>query len=304
MKEFAEIKHEYLSYIASVRALSPKTVLAYEEDLRKFEGFLKERNADFRTLSRQEVRRFLAELQRQHLSVATVNRVLSGIKGLYSYAVRYGIVETDPFDRVTRLKEQRKLPSVLTEEEIHKLLEAPGEDFFGLRDSVIFQVLYATGCRLSELLDMNTDAVDLSAGRISVRGKGDKDRFVYLTDSAVHIVELYLPLKEAYQEKHSVAGDHRKALIINTKGRRISPQGVHYIFERYTNMLGLSKHVTPHTLRHTFATHILDRDAGIRVVQELLGHEHISTTQIYSHVGIERLRNVYERSHPHGRRKR
>ncbi len=303
MKEFIETRNTYLSYIASVRGLSPRTVLAYEDDLEKFAQFLIRHSLDFLSLSPQDVRSFLAELQRQHLSSSSINRVLSGIKGLYSYAIRYGIAQRDPFDRVKTLKDRRRLPTVLTEEEIGKLLESPGDNFFGLRDSVIFQVLYSTGCRLSELLSMDIHDIDLRTGEIQVRGKGDKDRFVYLTDDASEVLSCYIPMKAEYQSSRNLSPADLQALVINSRGSRISAQGVHYVFERYCISLGFSKHVTPHTLRHTFATHILDRDAGIRVVQKLLGHEHISTTQIYSHVGIERLRNVYEKAHPHGRRK-
>ncbi len=300
MTEFSEIKQRYVTYISKVRGLSPKTVLAYEDDLNKFEVFLAQEHADFLDLSSSQVRSFLAQLQRQQLSASTVNRILSGVKGFYRYALRYGIARRDPFDRIKRLKDQRSLPSVLTEAEVSMLLDSCGSDLFGQRDAVIFQVLYSTGCRLSELLAMDAGDISLKTGEIRVTGKGDKDRMVYLTDEAVEVISCYLPVRAEYVKRHN---DGEQALVINTRGRRISAQGVHYIFERSCSSLGFSKHITPHTLRHTFATHILDRDAGIRVVQELLGHEHISTTQIYSHVGIERLRSVYEKSHPHGRRK-
>ncbi len=303
LKEYIDTRTQYLSYITSVRGLSVRTAAAYETDLRKFEQFLSEQNLDYLTLTPRDVRSFLAELQRSTLSASTVNRVLSGIKGFYTYAVRYGITDRDPFDRVKTIKERRRLPSVLTEQEVRQLLDAPGDGFSGIRDSVIFHVLYSTGCRLSELLAVNVEHMHLDRGEILVRGKGDKDRYVFLTDEAVSLLELYLPMKQDLQNRNQVPPDDRDALVINNRGRRMSPQGVHYIFEQYCLSLGLAKHVTPHTLRHSFATHILDRDAGIRVVQKLLGHEHISTTQIYSHVGIERLRKVYEKAHPHGRRK-
>ncbi len=301
VNHFIDIQKQYLTYIAAVRGLSPRTVLAYEDDLNKFSEYLSEHRLDFLRLDRQQVRSFLAHIQRQQLSVASVNRIISGIKGFYSYALRYGIAQIDPFDRVSSIKEQRRLPAVLNEHEVRRLLDSPGDDFLGLRDQVIFKVLYATGCRLSELLGMNLRDISLDTGEILVLGKGSKQRYVYLTDEAREVLDTYIPMKREYQSQRMLPEDDLQALVINRSGKRMSAQGVHYVFHHYTTSLGFSKHITPHTLRHSFATHILDRDAGIRVVQELLGHEHISTTQIYSHVGVERLRSVYEKAHPHGR---
>ena len=140
----------------------------------------------------------------------------------------------------------------------------------------------------------------MKLGTILVHGKGDKDRFVFLTPSAQEILLLYIPLRNARQQTRTVKPDDKVSLIVNNRGHRLTPQGVHYIFQLYTRKLGIPKKITPHTFRHTFATHILENDAGIRVVQELLGHENVSTTQIYSHVSAGRLKEVYKKSHPHG----
>lgn len=304
MKEIHELVEHYLQYLTEVRNLSTRTTVSYKQDLIKFQNFLQIHGIDIQNSDKQIIRAFFGELQRERLSSSTVNRIISALKGFFSYLVRYEYIQKNPVERVKSIKGSRKLPSVLTLEEVHLLLNAPDNSFQGIRDASLFQIFYSTGCRLSELTAMNENDLDIDKGFILVHGKGNKDRFVYLTEPAKAVLKQYLSLKYTYLQTDKVYMNEKKALIINTRGKRITAQGVHYIFKKYTDQLQLNKHITPHTLRHTFATHILDNDAGIRVVQELLGHENISTTQIYSHVGIERLKKVYEQTHPHGRRKK
>lgn len=303
LNAFDEAAEQYLEYLTSVRSLSEHSVNAYRRDLCIFGDFLKERRMDYARLEPQEIRSFLARLKREHYASASINRILSGVKGFYRYCRRFSLLEENPMERVKGMSRRRRLPTVLTFDEVMDLIMAPGDDFFGCRDAAIFHILYATGCRLGELVQMDASDVRIAEQTVLIRGKGDRQRMGYLTGAAAEHLELYLPMRKLYQEGFRVTEGDRKALVISRGGRRITPQGVHYIFEQHVRNLGLSKHVTPHTLRHTFATHLLDHDAGIRIVQELLGHAHISTTQIYAHVGIERLRKVYEQAHPHGRRK-
>jgi len=309
LKEFHDITEQYLNYLRGVRNLSEKTTAAYKQDLHKLGRFLEERELKADALKPADVRLFLAELEKQKLASSSVNRIISAIKGFYSFAVTYELTGRNPFDRIRSFKRERHLPSVLTRQEVRMLLNAPKDDFLGKRDAALLHIFYSTGSRLSEVTAMNEEDVHVGNGFILVHGKGNKDRFVYLTKPAASVLRQYLEFKHrrfAPDENSELSGDGRTVvhpLIISSRGRRITAQGVHHIFRKYTDSLDLPKHVTPHTLRHTFATHILDNDAGIRAVQELLGHENISTTQIYSHVGIERLRRVYEQTHPHGRRK-
>ena len=295
---------EYLVYIAKIRRLSEHTIKAYKQDLRYLSDYAQTRQVDPSELTRDDARRFTAQLVRGSLSPATINRILSGIRGYYAYRIRFGMQSQDPFDRIRSVAGGRRLPEVLTVEEVEAFLEAPGDDFLGIRDRVVFTILYATGCRLSELLTASEDNVDLAATTLTVLGKGGKQRTTFLTDEACELLSLYIPLKTALQSRLRLDASDRRALIVNNRGERLTAQGVHHIFRQYERRLGISKHVTPHTFRHSFATHILDNDAGIRTVQELLGHANISTTQIYTHVSANRLRGVYETAHPHGGKKR
>jgi len=295
-----ELLDNYILYLRDIRKLSEKTVIAYCQDLGKYEQFCKEQSKQLTEITYEQARRFVAIIIRSGYSTNSVNRILSGIKGFFTYCIRYEYCEINPFSRIKGVGGGRRLPSVLTHEEVARILKAPENDFSGIRDKVIFELLYSTGCRLSELTGMNIADVQLTKKTILVHGKGDKDRFVFLTPSAQEILSLYIPLKSRRQQPQNVKSDDRSALVVNNRGHRLTPQGVHYVFQRYTKKLGIPKNITPHTFRHTFATHILENNAGIRVVQELLGHENVSTTQIYSHVSSGRLKDVYKKSHPHG----
>ncbi len=295
-----EMMKLYLNYLEDIRGVSEKTLAAYAQDLSKLSRFCVENEIDAARMSNEQARRFIAKLIKEGYRPSSVNRILSGIKGFFLYCIKFDYFTADPFARINSLGGGRRLPSVLTREEVQRMIDAAGNDFSGIRDRLIFEILYSTGCRLSELTGMNLKELNLSENAVLVHGKGGKDRFVFITPSAHEILDVYLPLRGRRQETRPVSQEDRQALLINNRGRRMTSQGVHYIFKKYTAELGIPKHITPHTFRHTFATHIMENDAGIRVVQELLGHEHISTTQIYSHVSSKRLKEVYRKSHPHG----
>jgi site-specific recombinase XerD len=295
-----ELLENYTLYLRDIRKLSDKTVVAYRQDLEKYEQFCIEQRKSITEISYEQARKFLAVIIRSGYSTNSVNRILSGIKGFFTYCIRYEYCEINPFSRIKGVGGGRRLPDILSHEEVARFLAAPEDDFSGIRDKVIFELLYSTGCRLSELIGINIADVQLEEKMILVHGKGDKDRFVFLTPSAHEIVSLYIPLKSRRKLPVDVSPDDKRALIVNNRGHRLTSQGVHYVFQKYTTKLSIPKKITPHTFRHTFATHILDNNAGIRVVQELLGHENVSTTQIYSHISSGRLKKVYKKSHPHG----
>lgn len=291
---------QYRLYLRDVRKLSDRTVDSYMTDLDKLSSFCEERSASPNELTFREARTFLAQLLDAGYGAKSINRILSGVRGFYRWMVRYEMSSANPFSRIKGIRGGRRLPTVLTREEVAMILSAPGDDFTGMRDRMIFELLYSTGCRLSELVEMNLEDLSLEQRRILVHGKGEKDRFVFLTDSACEAVNLFLPMRDSRQRRFAIDGESGRALLINNRGKRMTPQGVHHIFSGYMQKLKMEKKVTPHTFRHSFATHILENDAGIRVVQELLGHENVSTTQIYSHVSGSRLIEVYKKSHPHG----
>lgn len=298
-RTFEEDALGYIDYLQHVRQYSTHTSEGYSHDLRLFGEFLEASSIDHLEISSREVRSFVSSLKRRGYADASIHRIVSALKGFYRYADSFLGHGRNPFLNVRSSGSSKRLPTVLTPEEVHLWISAPSEDFTGRRDRALFHLLYSTGCRLSEMLAMSLGDISLKERRILVHGKGGKDRYVFLTTGAADDVSSYLDLR---QEHLRGKVPIETSVFVNKQGKRLTPQGVHYIFHTYAERLNTGKHVTPHTFRHTFATHLLDHGAGIRAVQELLGHEQISTTQIYAHVSAKRLQKVYEAAHPHGRR--
>ncbi|MBU8913151.1 MAG: tyrosine-type recombinase/integrase [Spirochaetales bacterium] len=288
---------EYLAYLESVRQLSPASVRAYRGDLSAFADWLAQSDLTEDDVDPALARRYIAHLSRQNAASTTINRVLSSLKGYFRFLVRTGARSGSPLDGVRGLRKQRHLPSFLFEDEVTTLLQIEGADFTSVRDRLILELLYSTGCRISELVMINLDDVDFTGGRILVHGKGRKDRFVFLGRPAARALRTYLPVRTARLRRSGLRDD--KALVLNSNGRRITQRGVAGIIQKRIVEKGIAKKVSPHTFRHSFATHILDRGADIRIVQELLGHSSLSTTQVYTHLGLGRLKQIYDAAHPH-----
>lgn len=294
----------YLTYLEEVRKVSPYTVVSYAHDLRLFSQFLAQRELSVAEFTPLDARRYTAYIMREKkYKPATVNRMLSTLRGLYQYAIRYEVCTTNPFLRIAGNPRYRRLPEVLSRDDILRILSFPVHDFLSLRDSMMMHLFYSTGCRLAELLAANVGDVELSDERMLVHGKGNRQRYVFINPSTKKLLEDYLVQRRQYLEDHRDENIDLSALFIGSRGKRLSASTVHSIFTKYRIQLGLRTKFTPHMLRHSFATHMLDNDSSIRIVQELLGHASISTTQIYTHVSSARLHAVYERSHPHGRKK-
>ncbi|MBN2352007.1 MAG: tyrosine recombinase [Spirochaetales bacterium] len=292
---------EYLVYLRSVRNLSANTILSYAKDMEQFMRFLEERGYREEHLDVKGVREFVTVLSRRNLSAKSINRVISCVRGYYRFKQRYGHAAENPFRALRSLKMDKWLPSFLVEEEMRKLLDFPANDFLELRDKLIIEFLYSTGCRISEMTSLNTGDLNLKDGLVKVTGKGRKERLVYLGRSARSLVMEYLGRRNAYLAALPGSRRQSNALFLNRGGGRLTPRGVRVILGRSLDRLGFEKRVTPHTFRHTFATHILNRGADIRVVQELLGHASLSTTQVYTHLGVERLKDIYTHAHPHAK---
>lgn len=292
-------KMNYLNYLISIRNLSNNSIRAYRHDLEMFGDFLDSEKLSFDNLKTQNVRRFVGSLGNQNLKESSINRVISSLKSFYKYCVKYDIIDINPFSHVRSISGHRKIPDVLSFAEIDKMIKMTDNTFAGIRDRMILELLYSTGCRVSELTGMNVEDVNLKKRMILVHGKGGKSRWVFLTRGASDDVSLYLPLRKKYV--NGSASAKVSSLVLNRCGNGISERGIRFIIEKYIRAIGVDKHVSPHTFRHTFATHLLNNGAGIRVVQEMLGHSSISTTQVYTHVGIDRLKDVYREAHPHGR---
>ena len=290
----------YLQYLAHVRHLSANTLSAYRRDLELYLAFLKDQGLSPEQMDAGNARSFVGYLSRRGLSSRSINRVLSAVRGYYRFLERVGVEAGNPFASIKSLKMDGRLPAFLFEEEIDRLL-ATGEpqDLWELRDLLILELLYSTGCRVSELASASFADLDLKGCTLRVLGKGNKERLVFIGQAAVRRLREYLLRRKGLR-----LGDEegRKALLINRRGRRLSVRGIQTIVDRQLMRSGLDKPATPHTFRHSFATHILRKGADIRVVQELLGHASLSTTQVYTHLDMERLRAVYGSAHPHARR--
>ena len=298
--------HDWLHHLREVRRLSEATIRSYRRDMAAWTAFLSERGMKDADAGVPEARSFMARMSARHIAPATVNRRLSALKGYYEWRRRREPEIRNPFAELRGVKKGRRLPGCLTHEELEAFIDAAGSDFAGLRDRVLFELLYSTGCRVGELCALNIE--DVRHRRVRVKGKGSRERLVFIGDKAAEALADYLPSR---MQRSSGAGletpgktpDEERALIIDLRGRRLTPRGVYYLIRRFAVITGCAKAVSPHSFRHSFATHLLDEGADIRGVQEMLGHASLSTTQIYTHTGIERIKQVYRQSHPHAGRK-
>jgi integrase/recombinase XerC len=288
---------EYLAYLESVRGLSTRTLRVYGDDLERFETFLA--GADIDSARAHDVRSFAGSLVMEGKASSSVNRALSTIRGFYRYRMRFGGLKSDPGREVENLSAGRPLPKFLFGEEMSSLIESiNGGTFAEVRDRALFEVLYSTGCRASEIVGMTLERVDFSKGIVRVLGKGSKERVVFLGKMASKALASYFVMRSMRLTQAGVA-DHRR-IFINAKAAPLTVRGVEKIVEKRREMAHMKKHISPHAFRHSFATQLVASGADIRVVQEMLGHSSISTTQVYAHVDMERLRKVYELAHPHG----
>lgn len=277
--------------------LSPNTLDAYRADLEALAGFLAESGLALDAAQRQHLQQFMGVRFDRGDSASTAARSLSTYRRFYRYLLREGVLETDPSLEISSPKIPRSLPRGLTEEDVDRLLAAPPQDkALGIRDRAMLETLYATGLRVSELVNLRTSEVDLQAGVVRVVGKGNKERLVPLGERALDALEGYL--REARRE---LLGSRASgSVFVTARGGPMSRQAFWQLVKRYSRKAGLSDEPSPHTLRHAFATHLLNHGADLRSVQMLLGHADLSTTQIYTHVARERLKRLHAAHHPRG----
>jgi integrase/recombinase XerD len=288
----------FLTHVRVERGLSANTVTAYRRDLMKFDDFAKKRKLSLESVSRDNLVEFLASLYRQKLESRTVARHLVTLRNFFRFAQLQELNTTDPSINLESPKIRRSLPGYLRLEEIERLLAQPDDKTpLGLRDHAMLDVLYSTGLRVSELISLRVMDLDTAVGCVRCIGKGDKERIVPIGKKALALVERYL--RDA---RPKLIGKGRQALattlFINRRGAPLSRVGVWKILSAYGRKAGLRSSLTPHMLRHSFATHLLERGADLRSVQLMLGHSDISTTQIYTHVVEERLKQIYKAHHP------
>jgi integrase/recombinase XerC len=293
----------FQKYLEVERQASPHTVRNYLSDLHQFLDFAKEQlEQELRTpeqIGTSEIRAFLRTLHLQGAEYTTMARKLSSLRSFLCFLQRRGWLTDNAAQRVHTPKVRRPLPNVMPIDHVFVLLDTPdpSPSPHRLRDQAILELLYATGIRVSELVALNTQDVDFQSRTLRVRGKGKRERQVFFGKTAAQALKAYLEERQAREP-----GRDEGALFLNHRGNRLSVRGVHLVVKKHSRRTGLSPRISPHTLRHAFATHLLDNGADLRSIQELLGHQRLSTTQKYTHVSTAHIMAVYDRAHPRARR--
>ena len=290
----------FLGHLRTGRNYSVHTVAAYDDDLRQFAAFLRTHAPraleDPALADRALLRRFLRELSAAGMARRSVARKVACLRSFFSYLRRRGDIPANPAVTLVSPKLERRLPTVLDGGEITRLMEQPDRGTpEGLRDAALLEILYGTGIRLSELIGLRPQDVDDAGGTVRVTGKGSRQRIVPLGGKAGKALRAWLAARPALAAR---AETPEEALFLTVRGKRMNPKGVNLLMNRYIGLVSEREKKSPHVLRHTFATHLLDRGADLRAVKELLGHQSLSTTQIYTHVSVDHLKKAYRQAHP------
>lgn len=289
--------NDYIHYLKIERGLSANTILSYRRDLGQYLDFLNKQDLkSWDAIDRYAVLAFLKELNDEKKSSATITRMITSLRKFHQYLRQERYTNNDPMQHIDTPKKAKRLPKTLSQAEVEQILEAPDTtDKFGIRDRAILEVMYATGLRVTELINLKLADLHLSLGLIQTIGKGNKERIIPLGDIAINWINIYL---ENSRPKLVRPGQSEPYLFLNHHGRGFSRQGIWKNLVAHVTKSGVEKEVTPHTLRHSFATHLLENGADLRIVQELLGHADISTTQIYTHISKQRMSDVYKEHFP------
>jgi integrase/recombinase XerD len=293
---------EFLTHLSGEKGCSENTIVAYRVDLNQFNEYLRRRyggdeDALWSRVEKHDIISYIMYLKGdREYAAATSARKVAAIRSFFHFLVAEGFIRDDPTATLDSLRVKKHLPKPITVEQVDSLLSGPADLATpkGLRDQAILELLYATGMRVSELVSLRVDDVNLASASVRCWGKGSKERVIPIHQKAVSSLRDYLERGRA----HFVKDADEKTLFLNMRGKALTRQGLWLIFKEYVEKVGLPSDVTPHTLRHSFATHMLDRNADLINVQKLLGHTSISTTQVYTHVSTERLREAYDESHP------
>jgi len=329
MEEESMIVQEFLNYLRFEKRFSEHTAKCYGADLSQFSAFLADSSgrsvahAEPMSLSGHQdslttavatqtesdidqllfsadvntVRAYLAFLNDKQYSKATIARKLATLRSFYKFLVKTNRLSSNPVSAVRTPKQEKRLPRFMEYEEIKKLLETPPMDnWLGARDRAILETLYSTGMRVSELVALNMDDIDFLGEVVHIRGKGKKERIAPISSSALQVIQHYIEFRNKRAQNNS--NFDTKVLFVNKHGKRLSTRSVRRKMDKYLKIAGLDPAISPHTLRHSFATHMLNNGADLRSVQELLGHQSLSTTQIYTHLTTSRLKDVYRKAHP------
>ena len=281
---------QFKKYLTNEKNYSIHTVKNYEKDIEQFILFSKE----LEKVDEKKIREYLEFLSKKYSKNSTIRKIIA-LRNFFRFLIKNKKILKNPFEYILTPKKEKRIPGVLTENEVKTLLDSiPCDNFFSLRDRVIMELLYSSGIRVNELVNLNINDVDFFNEEIKVTGKGNKERIVPVGSVAINFLQKYV--KELKNKTNT------KILFINKNKGRLTTRAVEMIVKSYAKKAGILKRVTPHTLRHSFATHLLDRGADLRSVQELLGHSNLSTTQIYTHLSIQKLKKEYEKAHPRAKK--
>lgn len=297
MNKLQEDVEDYLRYSQIERGLSDNTIFAYRQDLMDFLAFLKKEGLNSWPTKAVDIDAFLAEQRDLNKATSSISRMISSLRKFYQWLVRQNIQKINPMLEIDSPKKEHRLPVALSVDEVTKLLDQPDvTKKLGIRDRALLETLYATGIRVSELINLKFSDLHEELKLLKVLGKGSKERLIPISDVAISWIK-------SYQEKVRdplllKSGKYTDTIFLNNRGGALTRQAVWQIIKHYCQMAGIRKNVTPHTLRHTFATHLLENGADLRVVQEILGHSDISTTQIYTNLSQQHILQVYAKTHP------
>lgn len=287
----------YLRYLKDERRYSLATLDSYQRDLQQFFEFIKAVNVhDCCDVDSLHVRNFAGSRRRRGVSARSLHRSLSAIRGFYTYLQREQLVENNPVADITGPSIQKKLPNLLDVDEINRLLNEGPQNPLKLRDVAMTELMYSSGLRLAEMVNLNLDAIDLQQAQVQVLGKGNKMRYLPIGTNACKALKRWL------EARPNIASENELAVFVNNRGKRLSPRAVQQRMAQLGREQGIDKHVHPHMLRHSFASHLLESSGDLRAVQEMLGHADISTTQVYTHLDFQHLAQVYDQAHPRAKK--
>lgn len=292
----------FITHLEAERNASPHTVIAYRNDLESLASFLNEKAGRLLTITQRDIRRWIADLVKKGNSRNSAARKLAAARSFFSFLLKHGVIKHNPAELIKMPVTPSNLPTSLTVDQAFAVVETGDEKTFqGSRDKAILEILYSTGLRVSETTSLDLASISFSPEMVKVTGKGRKERVVPFGAKALEALNTYLPLRAALLEKKKI--DKEQALFINRTGTRLTPRSIQRLVKRRRLETGLDRKATPHTMRHSMATHLLEGGADLRSIQELLGHSSLSTTQKYTHLDLRRLSAVYDNAHPRSGRK-
>lgn len=293
----------FIFYLKNEKNYSNNTIISYKNDLTQFFNFVKNykllKKTNIKYINHEIMRKYIVYLKENKYSRRSISRKVSSARSFFKFIHKEGIINVNPTLNLITPKINKKLPYFLYSQEVNKLIEAPpNKTLFGIRDRAILEVLYGTGIRVGELINLNIRDIDFNEKIIRVFGKGSKERILPLGNPSIRAIQEYLENKNLFNKNKFIKMNDKDALFLNRFGGRLTARSIRRIITKYMKMAGLNKKLSPHVLRHSFATHLLGGGADLRSVQELLGHKSLSTTQIYTHITKERLKTIYKKSHP------